>query len=85
MKKLLFVGAVMLVAMSAMFTSCITDSIENGCRCTVKNTVTDYSITKTFTREEVKSADKYSCSAFAAWAEANDGQANVDWTCWGIK
>ena len=84
MKKLVFVGAMMLVAIGAMFSGCITDSIENGCRCTVKNTITGDSRTTTFTREEVKAADKYSCSAFARWAEDNDGAANVDWTCWGI-
>lgn len=83
MKKLLFVGAVMLVAMGAMFSGCINNSIENGCRCTLKYTATGESITRTFTRDEVKAADKYSCTSFAAWAEANDGVSGVDWTCWG--
>ena len=82
MKKIFFMGA-MLVAMGAMFSGCINNSIENGCRCTLKYTATGESITRTFTRDEVKAADKYSCTSFAAWAEANDGVSGVDWTCWG--
>ncbi len=82
MKKIFFMGAI-LVAMSAMFSSCFNNSIENGCRCTLKYTATGESLTKNFTREEVKNADKYSCTSFAAWAEANDGVSGVDWTCWG--
>ena len=84
MKKLVFVGAMMLVAVGAMFSGCITDSIENGCRCTIKNTKEDTSITKTFTREEVKAVDIYSCSTFAKWKEEHDISAYTDWTCWGI-
>jgi len=82
MKKIFFMGA-MLVAMGAMFSGCINNSIENGCRCTLKYTATGESITRTFTRDEVKAADKYSCTSFAAWEEANDGVSGVDWTCWG--
>ena len=82
MKKIFFMGA-MLVAMGAMFSGCINNSIENGCRCTIKNTATGESTTVNYTREEVKKADKYSCTSFAAWAEANDGVSGFDWTCWG--
>ena len=84
MKKLFIVGAMMLVAIGAMFSGCITDSIENGCRCSIKDTKADTSVTKTYTREEVKSVDIYSCRAFAKWAAEHDGSAYTDWTCWGI-
>ena len=82
MKKLVFVGAMMLVAIGAMFSGCITDSIENGCSCTRKNTQTNESTSRIFSRDVVKAEDIYSCSAFAKLLETTEPRY-IDWTCWG--
>lgn len=69
MKKMFIVSAIMLFAVGAM-TSC-KDSVENGCKCTVKVSYMGQSESRETDVEAAQlKADGYkSCSAFAADAE----------------
>ena len=81
MKRALFMGA-MLIAVGAMCSSCIKDTIENGCSCTRKDTKTNESTSHIFSRDKVKAEDIYSCSAYAKLLETTEPYY-IDWTCWG--
>ncbi len=69
MKKMFIVSAIMLFAVGAM-TSC-KDSVENGCKCTIKASYAGQSDSREMDveAEELKAEGYKSCSAFAADAE----------------
>ena len=74
----MMVSAFVLVAVGAMFVAC-NDGIANGCKCTLSSG--GYSASYDYTKAQVEAANVKSCSAFATWAEKNDGVDGVDWSC----
>ncbi len=88
MKKMFIVSAIMLFAVGAM-TSC-KDSVENGCKCTIKVSYMGQSESEETDVEAAKLKEEgyTSCSAFAADAEKKAKQempsgAEVSVSCKG--
>lgn len=85
MKKMFFVGALMLFAVGATFMSCEKDSAANGCKCTYTYQEGRYSETETetFTPSEMKKAGFSSCSAFAKFQETQYDNYSYDYDYYG--
>lgn len=82
-KRIFLVCAITCVAVGALFSGCFKDSIENGCRCIVKNTETKESSKQIYTYDDVAAVNKNSCSAFAKYQDERDGSDKITWTCYG--